>query len=346
MRDEQSAIDELKNTPLQERPHLVVLGAGAGYAATPHSEKYARRLPLMKDLSDALELQNLLNRDMHRKSKLDFETFFEELSQQDYPDLVSEIEARMFQFFDSFKIADCVTMYDQLVLSLRAKDTIVSFNWDPLLPYAYRRNGFMKTLPSLWFLHGNVKSGLCVDDSIIGWIDDKCKKCGKPFRPVPLLYPISNKDYDSEPVIAESWQHFETQLSSAYFLTIFGYSAPDTDEVARTRFISKLKSNTMIRCMQMEIIDPDAERLLNTRYAGIYRNLHVSCLNEFSSSWLLKHPRFTCEALYQATMMLSPIKPYPMIETLNLQELQSWYTYFSSNLPKFTDEIPSWNRQF
>ena len=344
MKDEHYTLDELKNTPLQKRPHLVVLGAGASYAMTPHGEKHARRLPLMKDLSDALELRNLLDRDMYLKSKLDFESFFEELTQQDYPDLVSEIENRTDRFFDSFTIADCVTMYDRLVLSLRAKDTIVSFNWDPLLPYAYRRNGFLKTLPSLWFLHGNVKTGLCVDDNMIGWTDDKCRICGKPFRPVPLLYPISNKNYDSDPVIAESWKHFEDELSRAYFLTIFGYSAPVTDKVARTRFVNKLKSNTMIGFMQMEIIDPNAERLLDTRYAGIYNNLHVSCLDELSSSWLLMHPRLTCEALYQATMMLNPIKPYPMIETQNLQELQSWYEHFSSNFPKFTDEIASWNR--
>lgn len=310
LRDEQYTLEKLKLTPLQERPHLVVLGAGASYAATPHGEKHGRRLPLMKDLSDALELRNLLDREMYNKSRQDFEAFFEELVQQDYSDLVSEIENRTIQFFDSFAIADCVTMYDRLVLSLRAKDTIVSFNWDPLLPYAYRRNEFLKTLPSLWFLHGNVKAGLCQDDNMIGWTDDKCRKCGKPFGLVPLLYPISNKNYDSHPVIAESWQHFEDELSNSYFLTIIGYSAPKTDEVSWSRFISKLKSNTMIELMQMEIVDPNARRLLDTRYAGVHDNLHVSCLDGFSDSRLLMHPRLTCEALYQATMMVSPIKPY------------------------------------
>lgn len=345
MKDEMHTLDELMDTPLQERPHLVVLGAGASYAATPHGEKHARHLPLMKDLSNALELRNLLDCEMYRKSSQDFEAFFEELMLQGFPELVSEIESRMIRLFDSYAIANYVTMYDQLVLSLRAKDTIVSFNWDPLLPYAYRRNGFLKTLPSLWFLHGNVKIGLCADDNIIGWTDDKCRKCGNPLSPGPLLYPISHKDYDSDPIIAESWRHFEDELSNAYFLTIFGYSAPVTDEVARTRFISKLKSNSMIGFMEMEIIDPNAEKLLETRYSGIYDNLHVSCVDEFSNSWLLMHPRLTCEAIYQAIMMVNPIKPYPMIETENLVELQSWYSQFTTYFPKFTDEIASWNRQ-
>jgi hypothetical protein len=335
---------ELSDTPLQERPHLVVLGAGASYAATPLGEKGNRRLPLMRDLPDALELRSLLDSEMYRKSKIDFEGFFEELAEQECVDLVTEIEKRTMDLFDSYAIADCVTIYDQLILSLRAKDTIVSFNWDPLLPYAYRRNGFLRTLPSLWFLHGNVKFGVCREDKTVGWTDDKCRRCEQPFQPVPLLYPISHKDYDSDPVIAEAWRHFENELSNAYFLTIFGYSAPITDEVARRRFIDTLKSNSMVGLLQMEIIDPNAEELLETRYAGIHDNLHVSCIGDLSTSWLLMHPRLSCEALYQATMMVSPIKPYPMIQTANLAELQSWYSEFSGYFPKFADEIAPWNR--
>lgn len=343
-RDGEEILEQLKHTPLQHRPHVVVLGAGASYATTPDGEKSGRRLPLMKDLADALELQFLLDKKKYAAAVNGFEVFFEELMQSGNPSLVNEIERRTYELFDSYKISDSVTIYDRLVLSLRAKDTIVSFNWDPLLPYAYRRNGFLRTLPSLWFLHGNVKAGACEKDNLVGWTDDRCRICHQPLKPVPLLYPISHKDYDSHPVLAESWRHFEDELTNAYFLTVFGYSAPMTDEVARERFIGSLRRNTMADVLQLEIVDPNAKQLLKARYSGITDNLHASCLDQISQSWLSMHPRLTCEALFQATMMMEPIRPYEMPKTKNLYELQEWYAQFSEHFPNFYDEIAPWNR--
>lgn len=47
------------------------------------------------------------------------------------------------------------------LLALREKDTIFTFNWDPFLFDAYQRNRHAVSLPSIYFLHGNVRIGAC-----------------------------------------------------------------------------------------------------------------------------------------------------------------------------------------
>lgn len=38
------------------------------------------------------------------------------------------------------QIPERPTIYDQLLLNLRPKDLIATFNWDPLISQAYKRN--------------------------------------------------------------------------------------------------------------------------------------------------------------------------------------------------------------
>ncbi len=201
--------DELKHLDLRPHPHLVILGAGASRATTPEGELNRRTTPLMKDLPYALELRSILDVDEFEKACDDFEAFFDQLMKTERRDLQDEIERRAFDYFDGFKISTSVTLYDRLVLSLRRKDVIATFNWDPLLPYAYRRSGYLHTLPALLFLHGNVQSGWCNDHKRLGWTDDVCDTCRKLLAHVRLLYPVSHKDYASDPVIAEHWSHLD-----------------------------------------------------------------------------------------------------------------------------------------
>jgi hypothetical protein len=46
-------------------------------------------------------------------------------------------------------------------LSLREKDVIATFNWDPLLFAACARNHTRTKLPYIIYLHGNVAIGYC-----------------------------------------------------------------------------------------------------------------------------------------------------------------------------------------
>lgn len=334
--------DHTKNIQLQERPHVVILGAGASRAATPESEKNGRTLPLMKELPEAIELNSIVDRNDFLAAKNNFEAYFNELFRKGKSELQKEIEVRLYSYFDSIKIVDQVTPYDRLVLSLRRKDVIATFNWDPLLPYAYRRNGYLKNLPPLLFLHGNVRLGICEKHSMLGWNDGHCIHCGSALAPSKLLFPVSDKDYTSDPVISEAWSHLDWYLGNAYFLTIFGYSAPITDVEARERIVARIGSNSMKNLMQLEIVDVAAEDLLNGNLRGVVDGTHFGGSTTIDHSWLTRHPRLTCEALWEATMMQNPIKPIELPKTNILNELQQWVAEFDACFPKFNDEGPEW----
>ena len=44
-----------------------------------------------------------------------------------------EIETRVDEYFADLELPGHPTIYDRLVLSLREKDLIATFNWDPFL---------------------------------------------------------------------------------------------------------------------------------------------------------------------------------------------------------------------
>lgn len=334
--------EKLTKVPLRPHPHVVILGAGASYAATPDGERNDRKMPLMKDLPHALGLRSILDKNQFLSAIRDFEVFYESLSASGNVELQRAIDEKVVSFFDTARIADHVTLYDRLVLSLRKKDAIATFNWDPLLPYAYRRNGFLETLPALLFLHGNVRLGACYEHKRLGWNDDKCLKCKKPLEPVRLLYPVTKKDYSLDPVINEQWRNLEWFLESAYFVTIFGYSVPENDVDARRRIVDRLSSNRLMNLLQLEIIDPHAKALIHDRLSNVVVGTHYGCLDSFEHSWLSRHPRLSCEALFQATMMNDPIIPYAQPATENLSELQGWAREFHDVFPAFLQEGQSW----
>ena len=74
---------------------------------------------------------------------------------------MKEIEKRIDAYFSSLRIPREATKYDFLLLSLREKDAIFTFNWDPFLFDAYKRNAHIASLPEIFFLHGNVRIGIC-----------------------------------------------------------------------------------------------------------------------------------------------------------------------------------------
>jgi len=140
---------------MMRRPHIVILGAGASRAACPNGDKYGKTLPLMDDLIEILELNHLNN---FKINNTNFEDIYSSLYQNDkYKDLRIQIEEIVYKYFVKLEISDQPNLYDHLVLSLRKKDVIATFNWDPLLVLAYRRNSQKFELPNLLFLHGNVK---------------------------------------------------------------------------------------------------------------------------------------------------------------------------------------------
>src|SRR5437899_11463702 len=57
----------------------------------------------------------------------------------------------------------------------------------------------------------------------------KCSKCGQPFGPGKLLYPVGQKNYESDPAIRSDWETVKYAFKNAFMVTFFGYSAPKSD---------------------------------------------------------------------------------------------------------------------
>ena len=205
-------------------PHVVILGTGASRASYLHSGCVGKPIPLMKDIVDMLDLRSSIIEAGLDLKDIDFEAFYDELATSGQNlTLKKNIEDRVYDYFSQLHLPDKPTIYDYLIVSLRDKDLIATFNWDPFLLQAYRRNRVLRRLPRIAFLHGNVSVGICYKDKVSGLIEQVCSKCGQPLKPSRLLYPVKHKDY-IDPFIKSEWEVLSQYLEQAYLLTIFGYS--------------------------------------------------------------------------------------------------------------------------
>ncbi len=305
-------------------PHVVILGAGASIASYLHSGEVGKPLPDMKNLIDVLALRREIDHAGFQHAA-DFESFYNDLvTTGGNPQLQTTIENRVRDYFSVLRLPSHPTIYDYLVLSLRDKDLIASFNWDPFLLDAYRRNMAVKKLPRIVFLHGNVRVAFCAKDKIPGLMGQKCSKCGDDLRPSRLLYPVKHKDYNSDPFIKNEWEVLRSCLNNAYFLTVFGYSAPKTDVEARTLMLEVWHKNPTLRLSQVEIIDIRLREDLEANWTEFFISHHYGIRGDFFKSYLMTFPRRTCDAFAEATLKLRPWhdNPFPIFETTD--EMQQW----------------------
>jgi hypothetical protein len=152
---------QLIRKPLEMPPHVVLLGAGASRASFPEGDAAGKAVPVMKDLVEKLELQPLLSEaDLSVGSEADFEVIYDQLIAKPENSLVArKIECRIDEYFSSLSLPDRATIYDRILISLRPTDLVFTFNWDPFLFDAYKRNHNAVALPNIFFLHGNVRIG-------------------------------------------------------------------------------------------------------------------------------------------------------------------------------------------
>ena len=141
----------------------------------------------------------------------DFEKLFSMLATSgEHDDMVAKIERAVFDYFACMELPEVPTLYDHLVLSLRDKDVIATFNWDPFLVQAMSRNAHVKSRPLTLFLHGNVAIGYCMahERMSVGYRGHYCRKCGERFSDSRLLYPVAEKDYNSDAFLNRFFAHF------------------------------------------------------------------------------------------------------------------------------------------
>jgi len=321
---ELSIKDEIKDAKFG-RPHVVILGAGASLAAFPDGDANGIRLPLMYDFIGKLGLEKDLKHCQIDYEGQNFEEIYSKLYDKDkYKDLTEIIENKTCRYFSRMKLPPEPTLYDHLVLSLRPKDLIATFNWDPFLYYACLRNHKHATLPHTVYLHGNVAIGYCLEHRNKGMIGYNCSVCNKPYEPSKLLFPVLEKNYSQDPFISAEWKTLRNKLKDAYMVTIFGYGAPTSDLEAISLMKDAWGDVYSRELEEIEIIDIKDEEELRETWSDFIHTHHYTTCSNFYESFIPKHPRRTCEAMWNQLMECKFITDHDIPLNYPFKDLYDW----------------------
>lgn len=312
--------------------HVVILGAGASIAATKRNpELTGKKLPSMNDFIEVVGLRDIVESLPTKFRKTNFEELYSNLHNNN-PDSssIKEIEKRVYDHFADMKLPDEPTIYDYLVLALRPRDLIATFNWDPFLYQAWCRNMHVGDYPYIAFLHGNVSLGYSKEEKRSGPSGMHSKKTLNYFEPSKLLFPVTKKNYNNDEFTKGQWDLLDSFLSDKVVrrLTVFGYSAPSTDVEAIKALKKAWEASGKRNMEQFEIIDIRPEDELVETWRDF--TLHYDYATDYFKSSLALNPRRTFESYFQHTMPMtideafSASNPVPTdFKTLN--ELWSWH---------------------
>lgn len=317
--------DEIKDVKMG-RPHVFILGAGASVAAFPNGDRNGIKLPLMWNFVEVLGLDALLETNEIDFKGKNFEVIYAQLySESKYSDLIEKVESAVYSYFSKMELPEVPTIYDHLVLSLREKDLIATFNWDPFLWQACVRNHKHVKLPHIAFLHGNVAIGYCLEHKIKGPVSGACRICGRPFTPTRLLYPIEQKNYNQDAYISAEWQTLRNYLKHAYMLTIFGYGAPQSD-VDAIQIMKQAWGHVEERHLEeVEIINLRSEDELRQTWDPFIHTHHYQVCKDFYESWIGNHPRRSCDAMWNQLMELQFLESNKIPKKYGFEKLLKWY---------------------
>jgi hypothetical protein len=304
--------------PKNSRPHLVILGAGASYAAFPNGDKNGMKLPLMNNIVEVVGLEKELDDEGIPHKGINFETIYSQLSDSgEYPALVKKIENKVFEYFSKLELPDEPTIYDFLVAGLRKKDAIATFNWDPFLFQALKRNYGKAELPHAIYLHGSVSVGICHEGKSIGPVGHICSYSGKEYQPSKLLYPVTSKNYTNDPFTSQMWKEINSYLERAFMLTVFGYGAPSSDVEAIELFKKAWGPSATREFEEIEFIDIRSREDLEKTWEAFIHTHHFDVVDDFFKSQIAFHPRRSIEALWQRLMEANFCEGNPYPQTRN-----------------------------
>jgi hypothetical protein len=323
--------DDTPAMPENVRSHLVILGAGASRACCPSGDANGRQLPVIADFIETLQLREKLEAAGVSTETENFEALYSRLvADGNHAALVAELEDEVFNYFAELRLPSEPTIYDHLVLSLRPKDLVATFNWDPFLIQAVRRCRPLAPPPSCLHLHGNVAIGYCVRHPTpsFGLRGAICQQCGEALVGSRLLYPVAQKNYTDDPFISHVWKSLQSTLGSCFLFTIFGYGAPDTDLEA-VDLMKLAWGDVYTREMEeTEIIDIRPEDDLRDRWDPFIHSHHYQIHTDFYESMQATLPRRSVEMMIRQLMDAEWIDPFPMPRNADWDGLRAWVRPF------------------
>lgn len=315
-----------------QRPHLVLLGAGASRAAFPKGEKNGLIPPLMNDFFDIVEdLSDCLEKYGVEYEKKDFEDVYSSMYENSkYDGIRTDVEEIVYNYFARMELPDEPTLYDHLILSLTGRDVIATFNWDPFIWQAmcrnYNRVGGIHNLPRPIYLHGNTAVGICAkhEKVQIGRKWGICGKCGERLERPKLLFPIKQKDYNADIFIKSSWHDVKLFLQDAFMFTIFGYGAPSSD-VEAIKLLREGWGDRYQRSMEeIEVIDILEENVLCERWDKFIHSHHYSTHKDFYLSSIAKFGRRSCDAQFDRVVNCIPLEEHSIPRHPSWGEFDEW----------------------
>lgn len=285
----------------ENRPHVVLLGAGASIAVLNDfngADKNGKKLSVMNNFIQELGLSGIFEKYGYKTKFSNLEDIYSELYQRaELKGLRTELEIAIENYFFELELPEQPTIYDMLILSLTKKDCIATFNWDPLIVQAFLRiRKITNDIPEILYLHGNVFIGFCKTDKRYGLHNGACEICHRHYDSIPILYPVMHKNYNQNEAIESFWRKFKSKLSEAYIFTIFGYSAPKSDKDA----VESIKNNwnlSMQSLEQLEIIDIKSRNELDETWKDFKFESHYNYCKSFYESILSRFPRTSVESL-------------------------------------------------
>ncbi len=142
--------------------------------------------------------------------------------------------------------------------------------------------------------------------------------------PSKLLYPVKHKDYNSDSFIKSEWDCLRGYLESAYYVTAFGYSAPTTDIEAKNLMLEVWQQNPSLNLAEIDIVDIADRVHLESTWSDFTVSHHYGIYENIFQSILMRHPRRSCDAFAEATLMCAPWQDNPMQQFDTLEELHAW----------------------
>jgi len=306
-------------TKINHSPHVVILGAGASRACCPSGDKNGHELPLMADFAAKVGVEKIIKEAGYEPAE-NFEHIYSQIHSAGKDDVLKELDSTIRNYFRQLALPDEPTLYDYLVLSLRSKDAIITFNWDPLIIQAYKRwRRLGRVLPDLIFLHGNVDLGLDLKEKTFTFLSDKPEQ-----TPTKLLYPVEKKEYNADEFVVDQWARATDALSEAYYVTIVGYSAPQTDVEAKSLLLKAWRDNSTRTLAQFSIVDIRDAGEVEASWSDFLDGVHGGAISDVYQEYLMFHPRRTCEAFAFATLQQQPWHEDRFPKAKTLHELEEW----------------------
>lgn len=327
--------------------HIVILGAGASVASTLRNPLAdGKKLPLMNNFIQVVGLSDIIDTLPSQIKSNNFEELYSNMY-LDNPNSkqIKEIEKRVYDYFKTLKLPDEPTIYDYLVLSLRSRDLVATFNWDPFLYQAWTRNYHVGDRPYIAFLHGNVAIGYSSIDKRSGPTGMYSRETKNYMYPTRLLFPVTQKNYNDDEYIKSQWAMLEDFLSdrNVKLVTVFGYGAPNTD-VEAMDLMDKAWGGGNVRNMeQFEIIDIRSEKEVVKQWSKFIESHHYDYSTNYFESSLATNPRRTSESYFQHIEPMTIDEAFSASNPIpdnfkTLEEMWAWHKPLIEAERKWKDE--------